>query len=272
MADFAAARRARRLGLADAERREVVVEHELLAVLVLEPLDALLVNRGAERAGDERLGFAAREERRAVRAGQHADLAVNLAQVLQAAAVLALAGHDEHAAGLAFEPVAEVLDLRGGRAFGLGLLGDDLLEDGVHRALPGELAADLVRGHEAVEVLRLELGEERRLGLRRRRRLADAHRLGEFLLDAHDLADRPLAGEDRLEEVLLGDLAPLAFQHRDGALGAGDDQFERALLHLFVRGVDDEFVLDLGDADRAGGAEERDGSARSSAPRRRRSC
>ena len=39
----------------------------------IEQLDALLVFLGAEGGGDQRLGFAAREERRTVRARQHAD-------------------------------------------------------------------------------------------------------------------------------------------------------------------------------------------------------
>ena len=57
---------------ADGEGREVVVEHEAFGCTRRPAVDALLVARGAERRGDQRLRFAAREERRAVRARQHA--------------------------------------------------------------------------------------------------------------------------------------------------------------------------------------------------------
>ena len=43
MADLAPARAADRPAFADAERREVVIEHELLAVFVDQAVDALLV-------------------------------------------------------------------------------------------------------------------------------------------------------------------------------------------------------------------------------------
>ena len=68
--DFAAARSALRPGLADRERREVVVQHEALVVLAGDVLDLLLVVGGAERAADERLRLAAREDDGAVDAGQ----------------------------------------------------------------------------------------------------------------------------------------------------------------------------------------------------------
>ena len=51
MADFAAARAAHEADFADAERREVVVQHEALAdVSPFQQFDALLVVLGAERA------------------------------------------------------------------------------------------------------------------------------------------------------------------------------------------------------------------------------
>ena len=70
VADFAPAGRAHAAGLADRIGREVVVEQEPLLVGAVEGIDILLVFAGAERRDDERLGFAAREQRRAVGAGQ----------------------------------------------------------------------------------------------------------------------------------------------------------------------------------------------------------
>ena len=57
------------------KRREVVVQHEALPALAGERVDLLLVGRGAERGGDDRLRLAALEERRAVHAREEADLA-----------------------------------------------------------------------------------------------------------------------------------------------------------------------------------------------------
>ncbi len=75
VADLAAAGRAHAAGLADRIGREVVVQHEGRLVGALQAVDHLLVLAGAERGDDQRLGLAAGEERRAVRARQHADLA-----------------------------------------------------------------------------------------------------------------------------------------------------------------------------------------------------
>ena len=80
VADFAPARAADRPHFADRERREVVVEHELLRVLLEQAVDALLVAAGAERDGHERLRLAALEQRRAVHAREHVDLALEIAR------------------------------------------------------------------------------------------------------------------------------------------------------------------------------------------------
>ena len=77
----------KRPGLADRERREVVVQHEALVELAGDVLDLLLVVGGAERAGDQRLRLAAREHDRAVDAGQHAGLGPDRADLVELAAV-----------------------------------------------------------------------------------------------------------------------------------------------------------------------------------------
>ena len=50
-------------------------------------LNALLIVLGAERGGDQGLGFSAGEQRGAVRARQHADFDVDLADLVEFAAV-----------------------------------------------------------------------------------------------------------------------------------------------------------------------------------------
>ena len=87
VADFAAAGPAHELHFADRERREVVVQHEPAVDLAFDRFDLLLVVRRAERDGDERLRFAAREHRRAVHARQHADLRPDRPDLVELAAV-----------------------------------------------------------------------------------------------------------------------------------------------------------------------------------------
>ena len=106
MADLAAARAADRPHFADRERREVVVEHELLRVLVEQAVDALLVAAGAERDRDQGLRLAALEHGRAVDARQHVDLALDVARsVLLVAAVGPRAGEDQVADDLLLQVV-----------------------------------------------------------------------------------------------------------------------------------------------------------------------
>ena len=63
------------------------MEHEALVVLAADVLDLLLVVGGAERAGDERLRLAAREDDRAVDARQDAGLGPDRADLVELAAV-----------------------------------------------------------------------------------------------------------------------------------------------------------------------------------------
>ena len=68
------------------------MEQEALLVGALERIDILLVFARAERGHDERLRLAAREQRRAMRARQNADLGDDRAHGLDVAAVDADAG------------------------------------------------------------------------------------------------------------------------------------------------------------------------------------
>ena len=71
------------------------MEHEALPRLAVDGLDLLLVVGGAERRGDERLGLAAGEQAGAVGARQHADLDRDVADLVELAAVEALAALED---------------------------------------------------------------------------------------------------------------------------------------------------------------------------------
>ena len=102
VADFAALRRADKSGLANAIRREIVVQHERIAPLAFERVDDLRVAAGAERGDDERLRLASGEDCRSVSPGQNAHLHVDLANRFGVAAVDAgLTGDDPAANDLA---------------------------------------------------------------------------------------------------------------------------------------------------------------------------
>ena len=93
VANLASAWPADRFALADAEGREVVIEHELLRVFVMQPIDFLLVLHGARGGNDERLRLAALEDGGAMRGGQGADLAPNRTDLIQRSAIDPGAGH-----------------------------------------------------------------------------------------------------------------------------------------------------------------------------------
>ncbi len=115
VADLAPAGRAHAAGLADRIGGEVVVEQEALLVGAVERVDVLLVLAGAERRDHERLRLAAGEERRAVRARQHADLRQDRADGRHVASVDAAAVvEDVPAHHLGLRVVERFGDLGGG--------------------------------------------------------------------------------------------------------------------------------------------------------------
>src|SRR6185312_1520175 len=177
VADLAARLTAQRLDLSRRERREVVVHVERLLLVAEQRVELLLVVLGAQRHRDERLRLATGEQRRAVRARQHAGLDRDRADLVGIAAVDALAGRQRVPAG----PL--LLDL-------------------------AERRVDVLR----LAVPRLALGGERldRLGLERRDTVGalllvvDLHRLAEAVPhELLDLRDQGLVGHGRRERALL---------------------------------------------------------------------
>ena len=87
MADLATSGAAQERHFAHRERRKVVVQHEALLGFAFEGFQPLHVFAGAQRGGDQRLGFAAGEDRRTVGARQHADLDPDVADLVELAPV-----------------------------------------------------------------------------------------------------------------------------------------------------------------------------------------
>ena len=144
MADFAARRGAEAADFADRIGREVIVQHEARVGEALEPVDHLLGVLGAERGGDDRLGLAAGEQRRAVGARQEADHRLDRADGLGVAAVDAAAFLEDRAADdvgleLLHQLGGDQLLLRLGFGEGFAGLGAGGVERGPALRLVGQL-------------------------------------------------------------------------------------------------------------------------------------
>ena len=123
------------------------MQHEPLLELAFERFDQLLVLGCAEGAGDDRLGLAAGEQRRAMGARQRADLAGHVANLVERAAVEALLAVEDRLAGdLLDHALEDRLDPRLlDRGFVLRQGVDRLLADGVDGVLLLELALGVHR-------------------------------------------------------------------------------------------------------------------------------
>ena len=207
------------------------MEQEALLVGAVEGVDELLVLAGAQGRDHEGLGLAAGEQRRAVGAGQDADLGDDRADRLQVAAVDARAGVEHVPAH----------DLRLGLLEGgLDLLGRILLgalgaEGGHHLRLHGVdggvalLLDGLGVGGAQIRLADLEHGL---LDLGVLGGLEVARLLGGLLGEADDRLDHRLevlvAEHHGAEHHVLGELLGLRLDHQHGVLRAGDDEIEGA--------------------------------------------
>ena len=273
VADLAAARRTRALDLADAERREVVVQQEALLLLRHQAVDDLLVIDAAERDDAQGLGLAAREQDRAVHARQHTDLDRDRADRSVVAAIGAAAAQDRLALALLDDAADDLadrlapLDLLGVRAAGRGReRGSRGFLRRLDRGAAGLLAARRQRRRtQLLAELRLDGGDELLVALGRRElHLGAAGLLAQLLDELGDLARRLVAQLQRLEHHLLGDLLGARFDHHDGVLAARDGQVELVVgrLDLAPERVDHELAVAQADAAHAQGRAVRDRAER----------
>ena len=234
VADFAASGCAEPAGLADRERRKIVVQQEGLLVGAVERIDELLVFAGAERRHHEGLGLAAGEQRRAVGARQQPDLGEDRAHRFHVAPVDAAAGVENVPAhDLGFEVLED-----GGDTFLAELrifrprrkeMFDRLGLGGVDGLVPGHLVGNAIGGAQIL----LDEGEHAcfERGIVGQRQLARL--LGGFLGEADDRVDHrlemPVAEHHGAEHDLLGQFLGFGLHHQHGIGRAGDDEIKIAL-------------------------------------------
>ncbi len=260
VADLAALGAAHAAHLAGGKGRHVVVQHEAVFVLAGQGVDALGIAFGAQSGHDERLGFTAGEQRRAVGARQHAVADFDGAHGAGVTAIDArLAGQDLAAdnTGLDVEQHALDLDaverhtglLQVGHHHGVGLAA------GVRAAL---LVADLVGGAQLLFGQSGDLGDQFFvLG----RRMPVPDRLARVTNEFMDGIDRDVAllvaEHDRTQHDFFRQLLSLGLHHQHGRFGAGHDQIQLTTLASGLARVQHVLTVDVADASGADGPSKR---------------
>ncbi len=262
MSDLAAPGGAETPDLARAVGREVVVEHEPLGgIATRHGVELLRVLLRAERDRRERLGLAAREDRRAVEPRKDSDLRGERTDLVLGASV--------DAEPLLQDVLADGLDLKGveevheADCVDLGPLLGDLLEevflDCGDLALALELALDEKRCGKCLAAF---LAHEVHL-VRGLRNVVDvlvglAEGTAHLDLEVDDLLDFLVGALQGRDEVLVADLAGGALHHEELAADAGVEEVDVALGLLLVGRVDDPLAVDAADPDASDRAHERD--------------
>ena len=241
MADFAPARAAQESDFADAEGREIIVKHEALEGFAFQHIQPLLVLAGAERGRHQSLRLAAREQRRAVRAGQQADLHADGTHLVEGAPVGPLMLVDDV---VAEQFLLEGVEKVGGLApldfivFVVAL--DQCLADLRNLAVAFEL--DVLRGvHGLVERglgLLPDLSKQRLVPSRRLEfALADSESLEQLFFRGQDPADLAVCVLDGLDDRGLRDLARRGFHHYNRFFAPCHHDVQQARLGLCIRRV-----------------------------------
>ena len=246
---------------AHGERREVVVQHELLRVFVLQSVDTLLVFGRTQCDRDQRLGFTALEDGRAVDTWQHIDMAFNVTQRLAVTAI----GADTFQNAVTDDALFQVVPdgrkaVAGDGVFGLRVR-DDFAPHAFFQSTYGFRTCLLARGRfgglELVVVAAFEAVEQPIVCGRNEFDFFRLNFFCQFLLQGADLFDRGVCEFDRFCHVRFRHLAGEAFDHRDFFRRAGDDQVEIALFQLIDRWEGDKLAVDPTDAHGSNRAEER---------------
>ena len=270
VADLAPPRRPQHARFADAVGREVVVQHEVFAVIAAQRVDDLLVLAGAERGDHQRLRLATGEKRAAVRPRQDADLADDGAHGTGVAAVDAPAGGQDVASDdlllQALENAGQKLGIDG---FVRRQLGADAILDRRHLLLAGQLdrlgisLAQVGFGHPGNP--RRQLVESGRRPGNRQRLLGTG--LGQIDDGIDHRAHLSVAEHDGAQHHLFGKLGGLGFDHQHAFARTRQHQIERRVGHLVDARIEHVFTVDVADAAAGDGSQE--GDSRNGQRRRR---
>ncbi len=257
VADLTPFRRADETGLADAVRREVVVQHERLFALTFDRVDDLCVAPCTECRDDDRLRLAAGEYGRAMRSRQDSYLDVDRPDGLRVTTVDARFTGDHAAAD-------DVLLEFGQRAvdrFGAPLrvfVAGQRINSGRLGIANRRLAVNLVGNPVGIRQATFRC---RRDGCSKLLvfcgRFPVPCRLADFSRQLVDRIDRGLHGlvpeHDRTEHDLFGEHVGLGLDHQYRIFGAGNDEIEMGVSELRDSRVEDVVAVNvahLGSADR----------------------
>ena len=253
MTDLAALGAAHAAGLAHRVRREVVMEQERILGLADRRVDDLRITHGAQGGGDQRLGLAAGEQRRAVGARQHAHAHADRTHVVQLAAVDAHLGLEHavaHGAVLEFAEFLAQRFLGPALLFGLRLqFGHDVGLDRGDGVTTLQLVVHLESLLELVAHGTLDCRDQRLVARRRLpvpRRLAG---LGGQLADGLDGGLHLLVAEHhRAQHDVLAEQVGFRLHHEHRAGGTGHDQVQIGAVQLGGRRVEHVLAVDVAHA------------------------
>ena len=244
------------LRFVDGPRREIVVQHEGLVVVVHQAVHLLLVRAGPQRHRHDRLRLAAREERRPVGPGQQPHLACDSADVRRASPVGALSAENPFADDVGLDVVEDPLDR-------LGLLGgvvrvrvhqrlDRIVADRLDGVAAVQLAGNHVGFAHSIRVLRRNLFDERLVDVGLGDGLLLLAALRDKLVDHRaDLPQRLIRQGQACQHDLLRHLFRARLDHADAFARAGHDQVQSRCGQLLLRRVDDVLVVDVSNPDGA---------------------
>ena len=238
------------------------MEHETLGHIAGQAVHALFVGGGTQRGHDQRLGFAAAENGRAVRARQDAGLNLDGTHFVDLAAINARAFVDNaRAHNLLFQIAQNFGALaESGLVFRPGRI---VLEGGqnlvLHR-LAGVLAGQLFRHAHGVFNTGFQsqfahaLHQRGVFHMRRKFHLGLAGQLPQTQLrfnEGLNLLAAPLEG---VNDDVFGHKERVAFHHGQGVGAGGKDDIQIAVLLLFKRRIEHELAVHAADAPAGHGA------------------
>src|SRR5882762_3220626 len=262
VADFAAAGAAKEFHFTDAERREVVVQHEALElVLREEQVETLHVFLSAKSESGERLGFAASEKRGAVNTREQADFASDLADLIKGAAIGTAALVEnvvtEDVLAEAFKGALCESALLVHLLLGLFRDGfEDFFLESINEVVAFffRMPLRVYRVVEAVTVLFLEILVN--VFVEREGRNDDFLGLNlrvEFLDGGDDFLDLRVAELESVRDGFFGNFQSAGFHHDDGFFRAGDNDIHQAFLLVGDGGIDHQLAIEQSDADAGDG-------------------